>query len=112
MTIGFENSLTVHTLRQWQVLLASLREMKSTDAKQRQMTRMIAGHAERTSLDKQGRVTIPPRLRAYARLTKECAVVGSVDHAEIWDSERWDDYEARSLVDLSETDTTFNIGIF
>lgn len=112
MTIGFENSLTVHTLSQWQVLLASLREMKSGNAQQRQMTRMIASHAERMSLDKQGRVTIPPRLRQYSRLSKDCAVVGSVDHAEVWDSERWDDYEARSLIDLAETDTTFNIGIF
>lgn len=112
MTVGHENSLSVHTLKHWATVLEGLRAMTTTDAKQRQMTRMIAGNAERTGLDKQGRVTIPPRLRAYAGLTKDCAVIGSVDKAEIWDSARWDEYESRSLIDMSETDTTFKIGIF
>jgi MraZ protein len=112
MTIGFENSLSVYTLTRWNEVRATLREMKPTDAAQRGMARMIASQAERTSLDKQGRVTIPQRLRAYAKLTKDCAVIGVEQHAEIWDSERWDDYERRSLEDLSGTDTTFNIGIF
>lgn len=112
MTIGFENCLTVHTLDDWREVRAALRQMRTTDPKQRGFARMIASQAERTTLDKQGRVTIPQRLRQYARLGKDCAVIGAEKHAEIWDSVRWDDYERRSLEDLADNDEPFNIGIF
>lgn len=112
MTIGFENCLTVHTLDDWKVVRASLRSLQTNDRQQRQFARMIASHAERTTLDKQGRVTIPQRLRQYAQLSKDCTVVGAEKHAEIWDAERWEDYSRRSLEDIADTDTTFNIGIF
>ena len=34
---------------------------------------------------KTGRITIPPKLRAYANLTDEVIVAGVITHVEIWD---------------------------
>jgi MraZ protein len=44
--------------------------------------------------DKQGRVTIPPALREYANLERECAVIGANTRLEIWNAAAWQAYEA------------------
>jgi hypothetical protein len=42
--------------------------------------------------DRQGRVTIPAPLRAYAGLERECTVIGNGSRLEVWDTARWDAY--------------------
>ena len=42
--------------------------------------------------DTQGRIVIPPPLRAYAGLSRECVVIGADTRLEIWDAEAWADY--------------------
>ena len=44
------------------------------------------------TLDTQGRVAIPPRLIAHARLEKEVLVNGLLDHIEIWNPEVFEQY--------------------
>lgn len=44
--------------------------------------------------DRQGRVTIPPVLRAYADLGRECVVSGALDKLEIWPKDRYEAYIA------------------
>jgi MraZ protein len=49
----------------------------------------IASAAEDVELDAQGRIGLPPRLRAFAGLESEVVVAGVMDHIEIWNSTRW-----------------------
>ena len=42
--------------------------------------------------DKQGRILIPPHLREYAGLTKDVTVIGAATRAEIWATEKWNEY--------------------
>ncbi|NUP45759.1 MAG: division/cell wall cluster transcriptional repressor MraZ [Catenulispora sp.] len=42
--------------------------------------------------DAQGRIVIPPPLRQYAGLTRECVVIGADTRLEIWDAAAWADY--------------------
>jgi MraZ protein len=51
------------------------------------------------SMDKQGRLMIPPNLRTYAGLVRDLAVVGLTGRLEIWDVATWESY-----VDYHETD--------
>ena len=48
----------------------------STVADQRRYTRILFASAYDDVPDKQGRITIPPKLREYAGLTRECVVIG------------------------------------
>ena len=48
-------------------------------------------YAARCELDGQGRILLPQHLREFAGLTKSVTVVGSNNHAELWDSARWDE---------------------
>jgi MraZ protein len=43
-------------------------------------------------IDKQGRITVPPSLRAYAGLDRELAVIGLEERMEIWDAAKWQAY--------------------
>ena len=44
------------------------------------------------SPDKQGRINLPQTLLDYAKIDKECRVIGVSDRIEIWSSERWDEF--------------------
>ena len=63
------------------------------DQSNRHFQRMT-GSSSPVEIDGQGRVLIPPRLRAYAGLDKEIVVIGSLDHVEVWDAQAWDEYLA------------------
>ena len=49
--------------------------------------------AERRELDRQGRIAIPPSLRAFAGLRRDVVISGQFDRIEIWDVERWQQRE-------------------
>lgn len=54
--------------------------------------------------DKQGRITVPPGLRTYAGLDRDCVVVGAGNRLEIWDLAAWEaDEQSRedAFADLS-----------
>jgi len=51
--------------------------------------------------DSQGRIVIPPPLREYAGLSRECVVIGADTRLEIWDAGAWADY-------LADAESTFS----
>ena len=67
---------------------------------------MLASGASDDTPDKQGRITIPPHLRTYAGLDKDCVVVGALDRVEIWDAQAWEDYSAAKESAFAELDET------
>ena len=44
--------------------------------------------------DRQGRITVPQKLREYAGLDRDCVVIGANTRVEVWDAEAWRSYEA------------------
>ena len=55
--------------------------------------RMISSGAARLVPDKQGRVAVPPALRKWGAIDRDCTVIGVMDRFEIWDTARWDQFE-------------------
>ncbi|CAB4886854.1 unannotated protein [freshwater metagenome] len=53
--------------------------------------RAFAANAHEVRPDSQGRITIPQRLRDFARLERDAVVIGAINRIEIWDASRWDD---------------------
>jgi MraZ protein len=110
MTIGIDRCLTVQPMAEWERVLTDLRQMRTTDARERMFVRMLTSAAHSDTLDKQGRVTIPARLRDYASLTKEVTVVGADTRVELWDSAAWEAYRGQAMADFATTDTPFDLG--
>ncbi len=112
MTVGLDHCLAVHPRSDWERVVENLRALRTTDSRERRFARMMLANAHAESLDRQGRVTIPARLRQYAGLTKEVAVVGNDSRVELWDYARWEAYRDEAMADFAGTDEPFGAGIF
>ena len=110
MSIGLDHCLTIHPAAEWQNVLANLRALRTTDRRERMFARMLTASAHPEKLDRQGRVTIPARLRDYAKLRKEVTVVGADSRLELWDTEAWDAYRAEGMAAFAETERPFDVG--
>jgi MraZ protein len=105
VTRGQERCLYVWSMDEFNKLTERLRETSVTNKGARDYTRMFFAGASDDTPDKQGRVTIPPLLRTYASLTKDCIVIGAMNRIEIWDAASWQTYsdeQEQAFADLSE----------
>jgi len=105
ITKGQERCLYVFTEAEFARVAERMREAPSSSKAVRDYQRVFFAGASDEKPDKQGRVTIPPALREYAALTRDCVVIGANTRVEIWDSASWDAYLASqedSFSDLSE----------
>ena len=64
--------------------------VSSVNRKKNAFVRFFVGGAVETVPDKQGRILIPPSLRAYAGLERDIVMIGMPNRFEIWDRGRWD----------------------
>jgi MraZ protein len=103
MTKGQDRCLVVWTAEGFATYAADLRAGTQTSERVRAYTRVLFASAYDDTPDKQGRITIPPTLREYAGLTRDCVVVGADTRIEIWDTQAWESYLAgneQSFVEL------------
>ena len=75
-------------------LTEQLRAAPVTSKAARDYLRVFLSGASDEVPDKQGRITIPPVLRDYAGLDRDCAVIGAGTRVEIWDAAAWATYLA------------------
>ena len=95
ITKGQERCLYVFPTAEFQRLTEALRSTPVTAKTVRDYSRVFFASASDETPDKQGRVTIPPGLRDYAALVKDCVVIGANTRLEIWDAAAWEAYEAQ-----------------
>lgn len=96
VTKGQERCLYVFPMDRWEEEAEKYRQLPRTDARARRLTRAFFAGAINQDLDAAGRIQIPVRLRDYAALEREVAVIGVEERAEIWDSAAWDRYDAEA----------------
>jgi transcriptional regulator MraZ len=86
-----EGCIDLYSGDRWAEYESQLLAQRKANPDSRTVIRRIASSAHPDRIDRQGRMTIPPHLRAHAGIEREVLVVGSFDHAEIWSPERWAD---------------------
>ena len=105
ITKGQERCLYVWPTAEFARLTDAMREAPVTSKAARDYQRVLFAGASDERPDKQGRVTIPPALREYAGLERDCVVIGANTRVEIWDATHWETYLANqeeAFSDLSE----------
>lgn len=112
VTRGQERCLYVFPAAEFERLAEQLRQAPVTSKQARDYLRVFLSGASDEVPDKQGRVTIPPALRTYAGLTRECAVIGAGHRVEIWDAEAWATYLAEQEEVFSEQAEEVVPGLF
>ena len=85
-----ETCLLLYTASQWQIIENNLQKLPSFNAAARRIQRLLIGHATDVELDTNGRVLLPPVLRAYAQLEKDVVMIGQGNKFEVWNKELWD----------------------
>ncbi|MDR0512874.1 MAG: division/cell wall cluster transcriptional repressor MraZ [Treponema sp.] len=102
ITRGMEKCAWIMTAEVWERYESDLRkrskEEKLNDEEWNILEYKIIGHAQEAELDKAGRIAIPPTLRKYANLSKDCMVINGKNRLSIWDAHTFESY-------LDEKDT-------
>lgn len=86
---SFGRGLSVYPLVEWQELekKIQLNEGGLPLAQLNSLKRLVLGPAQECSVDKSGRVLIPPALRLHAQLERDLAIVGMGKRFDIWSKE-------------------------
>lgn len=92
ITQGQERCLYVFPVEEFATYTAQMREAPVTNKAARDFLRVLFSGASDETPDKQGRVTLPAHLRAYAGLERDCVVVGANNRLEIWNPDAWGGY--------------------
>ncbi len=92
VTRGQERCLYVWPSAEFRAYTEKLHQAPLTDKRARTFSRMLFAGASAESADRQGRVTLPPMLRDYAGLDRDCTVIGAGRRVEIWDTSAWNAY--------------------
>lgn len=111
LTRGLDQCLFVYPMDQWSILEQKLQALPLMKADARAFTRFFFSGATECEWDKQGRINIPSHLREYAKLEKECMVIGVQNRVEVWGKEAWEHYfnqSASTFNEIAETLVDFN----
>ena len=97
VTRGSDGCLFVYSRGDFDIMSKKISKLPMSQA--RDFQRVFMANASDVEPDKQGRILIPPVLRSLAGLDKEVVVVGVSDRCEIWDRQKWDDFNTSVDID-------------
>ena len=112
LTRGQERCLYVFPIAEFERMHEQLRQAPVTSKQARDYLRVLLSGASDEVPDKQGRITLPPVLRAYAGLTRDCAVIGAGSRVEVWDEQAWSTYLAEQEGPFASTAEEVVPGLF
>jgi MraZ protein len=74
---------------EWARLEAQLGALPAFSKPVKALTRLLVSRASDCEIDVQGRILLPPLLRAAAGIGREAVVVGVLNRFEVWSPENW-----------------------
>ncbi len=99
-----DQCVAIYPQEEWRRLEEHLRRLPAFNRQSKALARHLASRAVDCSLDAQGRILLPPALRAAASLLREAVVVGVIDRIEVWAPAVWEEFlrdSERLLEDVS-----------
>lgn len=90
-----ENCLELHAVESLEPLVAKVGQMNVRNKDRQSFLRLLLSRTEKCELDAQFRIRIPSRLAEAALADKNTVIVGVGTHWEIWDPDRWQEYNKR-----------------
>jgi len=112
ITKGQERCLFAFPMAEFQKVTEALAEAPVTNRAVRDYSRVLFASASHEIPDKQGRITIPPSLRTYAGLERDCIVIGANTRVEIWAAAAWETYLADREQSFAELEEGVLPGVF
>jgi MraZ protein len=97
-----QKCLVAHPRREWNVIQERALALPDSNPAVLDYYRSYIAPAEECTLDRQGRVLIPPQLRASAGLGQQVMLLGMLRSFEIWDRARHEEEDRRTTDNLPE----------
>ncbi len=93
LTRGVEACLWLFPPEEWKTFSEKLIGSTSLfQEESRLIQRRMIAPAQETEIDKAGRIVVPPTLREYADLRKECLILGLKKYMEVWSESSYQAY--------------------
>ena len=101
----------IYPLPVWQEIEERLAKLPSFDPTKKKFLDRTNYYGQLASADKSGRILIPALLRESAEMTGEVAVLGYLDHLDIWNQKRFLERLKAQEFTEEDQDTLSKLGI-
>jgi MraZ protein len=98
VTTGIDRCLVAYPEPEWSAFESRLAALSQFDPAVVTLKRIYVAGATECTIDKHGRLLIPPMLREYAGLSRDLVWAGMVTFIEIWSKDSWTEQAASARV--------------
>ena len=112
ITKGLDGCLFGFSQNEWENFETKLKTLPLTSKNARDFVRFFLSGAMECEIDKQGRFLISSNLRNVATLEKEVVIIGVGTRIEIWNKDKWEEYNSEENIsadDIAENMTMLGI---
>lgn len=99
--------LDIYPHAEWEILEQELLNKPRFDETFAKLEAFYLSTAQECSVDKQGRILLPPMLREYASLQKDVVFASALKKFRIWDKAIWERFNQESEKDLAQNPQLF-----
>ncbi len=92
----FDGCLVMYPYKEWTILEERASTLSMVKKEVKAFVRLFFSGATECTIDKLGRILIPPALRNYAALEKDVVLAGMLKKIEIWSRDRWNEEITRA----------------
>ena len=112
ITKGLDGCLFGFSQNEWENFETKLKTLPLTNKNARDFVRFFLSGAMECEIDRQGRFLISSNLRNVATLEKEVVIIGVGTRIEIWNKDKWEEYNSEENIsadDIAENMTMLGI---
>lgn len=102
VTVDRDHCLLIYPLPEWERIEQKLIRLPTLNRTARRLQRLLIGHATECQLDGNGRILLPPPLRAFAGLDKKAVLIGQGNKFELWDESIWNERRDQWLAEAAQ----------
>jgi MraZ protein len=96
LTRGLDKCIFMFSDEEWRSQEQKFKNMPFTKQESRSFNRLFFSGAADVYPDKQGRFIVPPYLKDFAGIKRDCVVIGIANRIEIWDKHLWQEFYSNS----------------
>jgi len=101
----YERCLWLYPESEWQQVAQKVMRLPALKKQNKNLQRLLLGHASELELDGQGRILLSNGLREYAGMDKQVALVGQGRKFEIWNEQAWFSNREECLHDINQPES-------
>lgn len=99
---GYDGALSLYCEEDFQNYLTNLKSQSFASKLSRDVERVALSTVAELEIDSQNRIQIPAALSQKYSIGHEVVVLGVLDHIEIWNKSKWDNYLNENEKDFEE----------